>query len=294
MTGLIYPKNILPIARPTRFEFGRLTGTKIPIRVCQGDQTAAVFGYGNLPLGTAHVNLGTGGFVLSPLMDLERVRQQENLPLLISLGHSDENNADYFLEGTVNGSGSAIKWAAEHLGLGSVETSLDRWAEEVEQPPLFYNSVGGIGSPIWNANAPLDLANRWFDQDLNLIPREDVQANEAMVGVLESIVFLVAMNIGAMRKLGVEPAVLRLSGGVTTNRWLCQKLADLTRCQIIRPDQIESTVLGVARLLGKPSDQSTSAPESASVKATNFAPRQNHLIQERYDLFQSLISKKPK
>ena len=63
------PKSVLPIARPTRFDYGKLTGTEIPFRVCQGDQTAAVFGYGNLPTGTAHVNLGTGGFVLAPVVN---------------------------------------------------------------------------------------------------------------------------------------------------------------------------------------------------------------------------------
>ena len=37
------PKSILPIERPTHYEFGKLSGTEIPMRVCQGDQTAAVF-----------------------------------------------------------------------------------------------------------------------------------------------------------------------------------------------------------------------------------------------------------
>ena len=146
------PKTVLPVARPTRFEYGKLTGTEIPFRVCQGDQTAAVFGYGNLPTGTAHVNLGTGGFVLSPVVNLEGIRQQERLPLLVSLADSSENAADYFLEGTINGAGSAIKWAAKRFGLESVESNLDAWAAEVEQPPLFFNAVGGIGSPIWKAN----------------------------------------------------------------------------------------------------------------------------------------------
>ena len=37
------PKFVLPIARPTRFEYGKLTDTEILFRVCQGDQTAAVY-----------------------------------------------------------------------------------------------------------------------------------------------------------------------------------------------------------------------------------------------------------
>ena len=285
------PKSILPVARPTHFEFGKLTGSEIPIQVCQGDQTAAVFGYGNLPTGTAHVNLGTGGFVLSPVSDLQRVREHAQLPLLISLADSTQQTADYFLEGTINGAGSAIKWAAKHLGLKSVEASLDTWAKEVEQPPLFFNSVGGIGSPIWNPNPPAELANRWFDHDLEPIPRKALRASEAMIGVLESIVFLVAMNIDAMRELGVEPKTLRLSGGVTASRLLCQRLSDLTHCRIVRPNETESTLLGVAQLLV----ESSAGSESLLIKSSTkeISPRPNLQLQRRYELFQRLMSETP-
>ena len=257
------PKSILPVCRPTHFEFGNLTGTKIPVRVCQGDQTAAVFGYGKLPTGNAHVNLGTGGFILSPVHNLERIREQKQLPLLISLADSSENKAEYFLEGTVNGAGSAIKWAAKQLELESVETKLDAWAEAVDHPPLFFNSVGGVGSPIWNASPSAALANRWFNQNLEPIALEDLPAEEAMTGVLESVVFLVAMNIDAMRKLGVETSTLRLSGGVTASRSLCQKLADLTVAKSfvpMRPNQRCWESLACCRFLqAKMSDRANRA-----------------------------------
>jgi len=283
------PKSILPVARPTHFEFGRLSGTEIPFRVCQGDQTAAVFGYGNLTAGTAHVNLGTGGFVLSPVGDLDHVREHEQLPLLISLADSNEHNADYFLEGTINGAGSAIKWAAKHFGLASVESNLDAWAEETKLPPLFYNSVGGVGSPIWSANPAAKLANQWFDQNLVPIPMENLSANEAMVGVLESIVFLVVMNIDSMRELDVKPSTLRLSGGLTASRSLCQKLADLTSCRVVLPEEAESTLLGVARLLALSSDNGESGTETSSDDGTVFEPIANRLLQKRYQLFQRLM-----
>ena len=280
------PKSVLPITRPTHFEFGKLTGTSIPFRVCQGDQTAAVFGYGNLPEGTAHVNLGTGGFVLSPVGELENLRQQTQLPLLISLADSSEEGADYFLEGTINGAGSAIKWAAKQFGLESVERNLDRWAEEVQRPPLFFNSVGGVGSPIWNADPPADFANRWFDQNRQPIPMADVRSSEAMVGVLESIVFLVMMNIEAMRDLGVKTSRLRLSGGVTNSRSICQKLADLTKCKIVRPAESESTLLGIARLLAVSSGERFETNPAEDI----FEPVANDWLVERFQIFQRLMT----
>ena len=286
------PKSILPIARPTHFQFGKLTGTDIPVRVCQGDQTAAVFGYGDLPTGTTHVNLGTGGFVLSPVTDLDQLRQQTRLPVLISLADSTEDSAGYFLEGTINGAGSAIKWAAKFLGLESVEAKLDGWSDEVEQPLLFFNAVGGIGSPIWNASPAVEFANRWFDQNLEPIAIEDVRGDEAMVGVLESIVFLVAMNVNAMRDLKVETSTLRLSGGVAASRSLCQKLADLIGCQIVRPGETESTLLGVARLLAMSGNASESVSNFVATEETKFRPCSNPRLYDRFQLFQRLTSEK--
>ena len=280
------PKAVLPETRPTQFEFGTLRGTDIPIRVCQGDQTAAVFGYGNLPVGTAHINLGTGGFLLAPIDDLENLRGHEEMPLLISLANSTPDHADYFIEGTINGGGAAIKWAAEQLRLESVEENLDAWAESVIDPPLFFNAVGGIGSPIWNSSPPPELANRWFDQELN--PIESPTTQRAMVGVLESIVFLITLNLDTMCDFELCISKFRLTGGVAKSSAICQRLADLSGCQIIRPAESESTLLGITRLL---SGQANDAADWRSQAAGQvFTPRPNPPLEQRYEAFKKLIT----
>ena len=113
-----------------------------------------------------------------------------------------------------------------------------------------------------------------------------------MVGVVESIVFLVAMNIAAMRDLGVKTSTLRLSGGVAASESLCQKLADLTHCRIARPQETESTLLGVARLLAASHHQSKSAFEINSAERFAFKPRLNPQLQERYRAFKRLMTEK--
>ena len=283
------PKSVLPKTRPTQFDFGILAGTNIPIGVCQGDQTAAVFGYGNLPAGSAHINLGTGGFILTPVDNLNSLRGHDEMPLLISLANSTQTDADYFVEGTINGAGAAIKWAAEKLGLESVEQNLDDWAQSVDQPPLFFNSVGGIGSPVWSSSPPQSLANRWFDQNLKLI---DLPISEqAMVGVLESIVFLVAMNLETMRNFGIDISKLRLTGGVAKSGTICQRLADLSGCLIIRPSESESTLLGITRLLSNQVNEPTKSwrPDEKTEQA--FAPRSNLSLERRYEAFKKLIQR---
>ena len=281
------PKIVLPEARPTQFDFGTLAGTKIPILVCQGDQTAAVFGYGNLPAGTAHINLGTGGFILAPASDLKSLRRQDEFPLLISLANSTVDGADYFVEGTINGGGAAIKWAADQLGLESVEQNLDAWADSVEQVPLFFNSVGGIGSPVWNSSPPQSLAKRWFDLDLK--PAQPTP-QQAMVGVVESILFLVALNLDTMRSFEIPISTLRLTGGVAKSEAICQGLADLTGCQIFRPSESESTLLGITRLLSDQANDETNSWSGEAETGKAFAPRSNSLLEQRYQAFKKLIS----
>ena len=104
--------------------------------------------------------------------------------------------------------------------------------------------------------------------------------------------FLVEMNIAAMRDLGVETSTLRLSGGVTASESLCQKLADLTRCRIARPKEAESTLLGVASLLAASHHESKSAFKINSTERFAFEPRSNPQLQERYRAFKRLMSEK--
>ena len=293
------PRSVLPELRPTQFDFGFLArrkpleDTNIPIRVCQGDQTAAVFGYGDLPDGLAHVNLGTGGFILASVGEIKSLCDRGELPLLISLANSTETKADYFVEGTVNGAGAAIKWAADRLGLESVEKNLDAWAQSIEDPYLFFNSVGGIGSPIWNSSPRQSLANRWFDHDLALIVEQ--AAEQAMIGVLESIVFLVTMNLETMRDFGISISKLRLTGGVARSDAVCQRLADLSGCQILRPSESESTLLGIARLLGNqftdPVENGTIKNKRAEKTEQSFSPRNNRSLAQRFEAFKNLINR---
>ena len=292
------PRSVLPELRPTQFDFGFLArrkpleDTNIPIHVCQGDQTAAVFGYGDLSEGLAHVNLGTGGFILAPAGEIKSLRHGE-LPLLISLANSTETQAGYFVEGTVNGAGAAIKWAADRLGLEAVEENLDVWAESIENPYLFFNSVGGIGSPIWNSSPRQSLANRWFDHDL--APIVEPAAKPAMIGVLESVVFLVTMNLETMRDFGISISKLRLTGGVAKSDAVCQRLADLSGCEIFRPSESESTLLGIARLLG---NQFSGSVENDTIKnkraektEPSFSPRLNRSLVQRFEAFRNLINR---
>src|SRR5690606_26362865 len=49
---------------------------------------------------------------------------------------------------------------------------------------------------------------------------------------------------------GARPSTLRVDGGMIANNWLLQCLSDLTEIPAERPEIIETTALGAARLAG--------------------------------------------
>ena len=51
-----------------------------------------------------------------------------------------------------------------------------------------------------------------------------------------------------MSKDGVTPTTLRVDGGMVANDWFLQTLANITNINVERPDMLETTALGAARL----------------------------------------------
>ena len=226
----------LPRCVPTRFEFGTLTaaGHDIALGLVTGDQAAAFYAGDAHALGTTVVNIGTGAFIqIAAGADALTAEG-----LLASIAYADGTGAQYVLEGTVNGAGNALSQVAEQLGMSParLRSDLDPWLRTVGDPPLFLNGVGGIGSPWWQP----DFVSRFIGGD---------GIAERMVAVCESIVFLLQVNLDRARTV-VTTADIRVSGGVARSDALCQRLADLSGLTVTREQEPETTLAGVARLLG--------------------------------------------
>jgi glycerol kinase len=255
------PGDNLPRCVPTRFGFGTLTagGQDIALGLLTGDQAAAFYAGDAHTLGSTVVNIGTGAFVqIAAGAEAATVDG-----LLASIAYADEKGAQYVVEGTVNGAGNALSLVAEQLGLSAsrLRSNLDRWMRAVSDPPLFLNGVGGIGSPWWQP----DFVSRFIGAG---------GAAERMVAVCESIVFLLQVNLDRARAV-VTPADIRVSGGVARSDALCQRLADLSRLTVSREQETETTLTGVARLLGgEPPGQG---------RCDVFEPQSNRPLRDRYE-----------
>ena len=235
------PPQVLPTCVPICANFGLTRQGNIPVKAVNGDQTAALYAHGKPSGNTILVNIGTGAFVLLPVDDLAA----RPAGLLAGISHSDKDAASYYVEGTVNGAAAALKWAAGKFAVSDLESRLPGWLEDIQTPTLFMNTVGGLGAPWWRAGPEPYFLDA------------DVSAAEAMVAVIESILFLLQANIELMTVLNPAVDRIRISGGLSRLDGLCQRLASLSGLNVERPVQVEATARGIAwQAAGCPDDWS--------------------------------------
>jgi len=251
----------LPRCVPTRYQYGHLPAgrRRIALVACTGDQSAAAFAYGPPRESLALVNVGTGAFV-------QRVAPAGvRLPdgLLLSVLRSDASGALRSHEGTVNGAGSAIDWLAGRVAI-DVERALPTLARpSAADPPLFMNGVGGLGAPYWKPDFPVEFIGGGDDLQL-------------LAAVVESVVFLLSVNLEAMRGVAALDRIV-ISGGLARCDYLCQTLADANGLVVERYALQEATARGIAFLAaGEPADWLVPDIERS------FAPATNPALAARY------------
>lgn len=256
------PAEVLPQVVQTRFDFGPLVAApRVPLSVVTGDQSAALFFAGAPQPSRAYLNMGTGAF----LQRSTGTYPGDHPRLLTGIVLQDQDESVYVLEGTVNGAGSALAWAAESLQLPNLTDELPRWLLRNEtEPPLFLNGISGLGAPFWEA----EFKSRFIGEG---------EPWQKAVAVAESIVFLLQANLEEFQRLASPLDQISASGGLTQMDALCQRLSDLSGFPLYRPVEREATARGLAWLLaGKPHDW----PEGEV--GNRFTPTINPALRARY------------
>ncbi len=238
------PRSYLPQCYPIRHCYGYLKNHSIPIMAVNGDQTAALCAAAEVSQEGVWINMGTGAFILKST-GCQLIRHRK---LLSGIADSDAQEKRYVLEGTVNNAGSAIDWLSEHESIPHPYQKLDAALRSITDPPLFMNTISGLGSPWWGKGP----APRFHDLDGN--PLTDLPADHRLVAVVESILFLIQANLDCMAETHLPIKGITISGGLAQSDALCQKLADLSGLTVQRPALVEATAQGIAWLAaGKPS-----------------------------------------
>lgn len=264
---------VLPVCVESRFDFGTLThaGQRIPLKVCTGDQSAAVFARGWPLEEEVQINLGTGAFVLSTCSVAEHIQDK----LLGGILFKDSARTIHALEGTVNGAGSALSYIRQQLGMDEHELlqTLPQCLQIQRDIPLFINGVAGLGTPFLRPHFP-----SYFTGESG--------TKQKLRAVLESILFLIMENLSMLRQCKFRAIErIHISGGLSRLDGMCQLLANLAQLPVWRSVQTEASALGLAFLLATPEDG-----WSHGQATDRFLPQQDAPLDKRYQRWQQAMN----
>jgi glycerol kinase len=218
------PREALPAIAPTAGRDTRLeNGVRIACTIA--DQASGLLAMLPESDESALVNLGTGCFVLRPTGS-----SFESTPgYLCGPLRGAGERASFALEGTINGGGASVA----RFGDAPVELlALDNRPDAFCLP-----DDNGVGAPHWRPMQPFE-----FSPAARALP---LDAQRAIV--LEGLVFRVCEILGGLFR-DRAPALVLLSGGLAREPFVASALATCLGRKIEVASELESTLLGAARV----------------------------------------------
>ncbi|MCC0716545.1 glycerol kinase GlpK [Clostridioides sp. ES-S-0077-01] len=239
------PISMLPLVKPSSYVYGHtdermLSGAKIPIAGCAGDQQAALFGQNCVEEGTAKNTYGTGCFLL---MNTGSNIVKSKHGLLTTIAWGVDGKVTYALEGSIFIGGASIQWLRDELKIIESAKDSEMYANRVEDTNGVYvvPAFTGLGAPYWDMYARGSILGLTRGAKKEHIVR----------ATLESIAYQTKDVLEAMQndsKLKLKS--LKVDGGASNNNFLMQFQSDILNVDIDRPKIVETTALGAAYLAG--------------------------------------------
>jgi len=236
------PPSILPKVVPNVYNFGetKLFGNKIKIGGMAGDQQAATIGHACFNKGQSKSTYGTGCFLLMNIGNKFHISSHR---LLTTVAYKINGKKMYCYEGSIFVAGSAIQWLRDKLFFFNDSKETDKLYSKAnnDENIIVVPALTGLGAPHWEPN----LRGAIFGLTRNTSIAEIVKAT------LDSISFQTFDLIKAMQKdAKIKIKEIRVDGGMINNINFIQSLSNITQTNIIKPQNIETTALGVAYLAG--------------------------------------------
>ncbi|HYI39944.1 MAG TPA: glycerol kinase GlpK [Allosphingosinicella sp.] len=246
-------------------------GLPIPIAGMAGDQQAASIGQACLAPGNSKATYGTGAFILTHTGAELRLSRHR---LLSTVAWQLGGERRYALEGSVFVAGSLVKWLRDDLGLLASAAETEALARSVPDSGGVQIVPGhsGLGAPWWRPDARGAITGLSFATGRAHIARA---ALEAMAHQTHDLMTAFAAD-------GAPWEVLKVDGGMASNGWLAQDLADLLGLTVERPGFVETTALGAAMLAGVGCGMFASLEEAAAMRGAveRFEPAMADGVRE--------------
>lgn len=217
-----------------------LPGAGVPINAAIGDQQSAAIGQGCIQAGMVKSTYGTGCFVMQ---NTGTSIPKSNHRLLNTVAYSLDGELNYALEGSIFNAGTVTQFFRDQMGFISEASESEALARSVDDSDGVYMvpAFTGLGAPHWKPDARGMIYG---------LTRNSNKAHVVRAG-LEAVAYQTHDLMAAfVADSGIPPYILRVDGGMATNNWLMQFLADLLQVEIERPRSVETTAWGAALLAG--------------------------------------------
>lgn len=264
------PRAALPEIKSCADDFGELDCTilkGVPIAGLVGDQQAALIGQAGFAPGQGKSTYGTGAFLMVNVGETPRFSRHG---LLTTPAYKLGPDAPcvYALEGSVAVAGAAVKWMKERVQLFKESSEVETLAREVDDTGDVYvvPAFAGLFAPRWRSDARGCVVGI----------TEYTGKEHLARATLESVAFQVADVMRAVEAdMGAGLGELRVDGGASRNDLLLEMQADVLGCEVVRPQDVETTARGAAIAAGLRVRffESTEAVAKMGEEDRRFAPR---------------------
>ena len=279
----------LPELKPSSFHFGEtdlegLLDNQISISAMIGDSHAAAFGEGCFELGSAKATLGTG---CSILMNIGSASKTSQNGMVTTICWSTTNRVDYALEGIIVSAGATLEWLKKQLGLFENIGDLEKICISLEDNGGVYivPAFSGLGAPYWDMNRKASIEGLTFDSTKNHIIRAAV----------ESVPYQIKDVIVAMEADSGTPLTeLKIDGGITSNKFAVQFLADLLDRKVTNIEISDVSALGAGYLAGLSAGVYSSIDQLKTfgqLSTSTVAGKDSARVKEDYEGWKRVINK---
>ncbi len=237
------PIETLPKVIPNKSDiFGNINknGIETPITGVLGDQQAALFGHGAFERGGIKCTYGTGNFLL---LNTGETPVFSDKGLLTTVGWQLGNDITYALEGSVFITGAALLWLRDKLKLISDYSEIDELARNAnaDSSVFFVPAFVGLGAPYWDPSA----------RGMIIGLTRDSGREEIVYSAIESIAYQTEDLLSIMaEEAKMELKELKVDGGITNSNVLMQRQSDVSRIDVVIPNNIETTAFGAGLIAG--------------------------------------------
>lgn len=274
------PESMLPEVKSSSEIYGytahETVGESIPVSGAAGDQQAALFGQCCFFEGDMKNTYGTGCFLLMNT-GKNAVRSSHGLITTLTAA-SEKGSPEYALEGSVFVAGAVMQWLRDEMRMIKSAPMSEDYCNAADDTGGVYivPAFTGMGAPYWNPYARGMVTG---------ITR-GTKKEHFIRAAVESMAYQTYDLVDAMRKdSGGNIRSLKADGGASANNFLMQFQADLTDCEVVRPECIETTAMGAAYLAGLASGFWRKKEElpgfsggGTSFRSTITAEKRNELI----------------